>query len=147
MPSLKAGHFDKVVCEVSQLLIAAWVLVAIAICLAGAAIKLRDGVFAVASLLSLILAATIFFGVSIVARDSKAADRAAAEAKLENDKARLYFVTHYPDFEVLYFDTYQGLVRYERQDPPQVCEARLIPYGGVFLPGSAEDCAELPQGG
>ena len=68
-------------------------------------------------------------------------------AERNYDKARLYFVTHYPDLKVLEFDTDQGLVRYERQEPRRVCKASLIQDGKIFLLGDDETCPVLPQGG
>lgn len=69
----------------------------------------------------------------------RTADR-QAEAERDYDKARLYFVTHYPDLKVLQFDTDGLIVRYERQDPRRVCKASLIPDGKIFLLGDDEDC-------
>ncbi len=62
-------------------------------------------------------------------------------------KARLYFVAHYPDLEVLQFDTYRLLVRYERQNPRRVCKASLIPDGKIFLLGDDQICSVPSQGG
>lgn len=110
-------------------------------------VKARELGIAVFALLPLIVAGLILYLGNIQDNDDKAADRAAAAAKRDNDKARLYFVTHYPDLRVLEFDTYQGLVRYERKEPRRVCKASLIQDGKIFLLGDDETCPVQPQGG
>ena len=73
--------------------------------------------------------------------------KAAVAAKNNRDKAKLYFDTHYPDLEVLQFDTYRLLIRYERQNPRRVCKASLIPDGKIFLLGDDQVCSVPSQGG
>ena len=148
MLSLEVGHFDKVVCAVDA---SAWIvfgtLLVVAVSSITWALKERDpsGVTAGLMIMIIILAAvTIGHAVAGDARDT---DRARSEEQRDRGKARLYFDTHYPALKVLQFDTDNRAVRYERQNPRRLCEARLIPDGKVYLLGDDEVCSVPPSGG